>query len=177
MTSFLYRFAGALALDRSVYGFVEAQRSTTLPAAVIVMAASLAAGIGAAGIAGPDPRSLVLVTGVTFAAWLAWAGLILHVGGLIMPQPQTRVTYGELVRTIGFAAAPGVFQVFALIDAIAIPVFVTSWIWTIAAMVVAVREALDFDSTWHAFKVCVVALTIVLSTVFVLGLLLPARLS
>lgn len=177
MITFLYRFTGALALDSSVYELVEARRSTTFAAAIIVLAASVAAGVGAAGIAGPDVRNLVFVAAMALAGWLAWAGLILHVGGLIMPEPQTRVTYGELVRTIGFAAAPGVFQVFAIVDSIAIPVFVAAWIWIAASMVVAVRQALDFKGTWHALKVCVVALAIVLSAIFVLGLLLPARVS
>lgn len=177
MTGFMYRLLGALALDPAVYEFVEARRSSTFAAVVIVLASSLAAGIGAAGLAGPRPMNLLLIAGVALATWLAWAGLILYVGGLVLHQRQTKVTYGELVRTIGFAAAPGLFQVFALFTPLMIPVLVVSWLWMIAAMVIAVRQALDFESTWRAFGVCMVTLSLVLTTTVAIALALQVRVS
>jgi hypothetical protein len=177
MGAFAYQILSALVLDPSIYEYVEARRSNTAAAVLVVIASSLAAGIGASGLAGPTLTSLALVTGVALATWLAWAGLILYVGGLILPERQTRVDYGELVRTIGFAAAPGLFQLFGLFTIITVPVFVVSWIWMLASMVVAVRQALDFQSTWRAIGVCVVTLCLVLTTTIAIALALQARVS
>jgi hypothetical protein len=177
MGSFAYQILGALALDPSIYEYVEARRPSTVAAVTVVIASSLAAGIGAAGLAGPTLTNLILICGMALATWLAWAGLILYVGGLILPERQTRVDYGELVRTIGFAAAPGLFQIFGLFTTIAVPVFVVSWIWMLAAMIVAVRQALDFQSTWRAVGVCVVTLCVVLMTTIAIALALQTRVS
>ena len=87
-----------------------------------------------------------------------------------MKDRQTRTTYSELLRTIGFAASPGVLQVLAAIRPIAVPVLVISWIWMFAAMVVAVRQALDFRTTAHAIAVCLATLGVVLATVIALSL-------
>ena len=101
----------------------------------------------------------------------------MYVGGLILPERQTKVDYGELVRTIGFAAAPGLFQLFALFTVVAVPVFVVSWVWMIAAMIVAVRQALDFQSTARAIGVCIVTLCLILTTTVAIALALQARVS
>ena len=177
MGTFAYRVLGAMALDSSVFEYVESRRSSTGAALVVVVGSSLAAGIGAAGLAGPTFTSLALIAALALAAWLGWASLILYVGGLIMPERQTRVDYGELVRTIGFAAAPGLFQLFALFTVVAVPVFIVSWIWMLTAMVIAVRQALDFQSTWRAFGVCVVTLCLVLTTTVAMAMALQTRVS
>jgi len=170
MFSMGYRMIGALLLDRLTYESVERERPTTGQAVGVVLLSSLAAGIGASGWEGPRLITLLTVAAVALFTWLAWAGLILYVGGLVMPERQTRVDYGELVRTTGFAATPGLLQVFALLTPIAIPVFIASWVWIIAAMVVAVRQALDFSSTWRALAVCIVTLAVVLATTLAVGL-------
>jgi hypothetical protein len=172
MTTLVYRMMGAILLDWSTYESVEKQRSTIGQAALVVLMSSLAAGVGAAGWVGPRFPDLLLFAGIAVAMWLAWASLILYVGGLILRERQTEVDYGQLVRTIGFAAAPGLFQVFALFTQIATPVFVVSWVWMFAAMVVAVRQALDFDNTWRALGVCAVTLSLVLATTAAIGLAL-----
>lgn len=177
MGAFVYRILGALVLDPSVYEYVESKRSSTLAAMVVVIASSLAAGIGAAGLAGPTFTNLALIAALALATWLAWAGLILYVGGLVMPERQTRVDYGELVRTTGFAAAPGLFQLFALFTTIAVPVFILSWLWMLATMVVAVRQALDFQGTWRAFVVCLVTLSVVLATTVAIAVALQTSVS
>ena len=49
-----------------------------------------------------------------------------------------------------------------------IPVFVITAIWMLAAMVVAVRQALDYRSTGRAIAVCVIGW--ILAIVFAVGL-------
>jgi hypothetical protein len=106
-----YRMIGALLLDRPTYESVERERPTTVQAVGVVLLSSLAAGVGAAGWQGPRLLSLVSVAAIALLSWLAWAGLILYVGGMAMPERQTKVDYGELVRTTGFAATPGLLQI------------------------------------------------------------------
>ena len=172
MITLAYRMMGAILLDRSTYESVEHQRATGAQAILVVLMSSTAAGIGASGLAGPRILGLLVVAVVAVVTWLAWAAMILYIGGLVLPEKETRVDYGELVRTTGFAAAPGVFQVFGLFTSISIPVFVGAWVWMLAAMVVAVRQALDFHSTWRAIGVCTVTLALVLLTTLAIGVAL-----
>jgi len=89
--------------------------------------------------------------------WVIWAFFIAFVGTRILPEPETESNTGELLRTLGFAYAPGVFYVFASLPVIGSIVQLLVPLWQLAAMVVAVRQALDFSSTTRAIGVCVVA--------------------
>jgi hypothetical protein len=71
-----------------------------------------------------------------------------------MPEPQTRSNVGQLLRTIGFATAPGCLRVMGILPGSTLPVFALSAIWMLVAMVVAVRQALDYESTARALAVC-----------------------
>ena len=61
------------------------------------------------------------------------------------------------MRTLGFAAAPGLFQIFAVFSGWTIPIFSLAIAWTLVASVVAVRQALDYSSTRRAVAVCALA--------------------
>jgi hypothetical protein len=172
MGTLAYRAIGAALLDHSTYEGIEADRTATRQALVVVIASSLAAGIGAGGLDGPRWSLIVVITLVALATWIAWAVLILEVGGRHLRRPETRVDLGELIRTVGFAASPGLFQIFALIPEVAAPVFLLSWVWMWAAMVVAVRHALDLSGYGRAIVVCGVALAISLGTALVVGIAL-----
>ena len=172
MGTLAYRALGAALLDHSTYEGIEADRTATRQAFVVVLAASLAAGIGAGGLDGPRWSLIIALTLVALATWIAWAVLILEVGGRHLRRPETRVDLGELIRTVGFAASPGLFQIFALIPEVATLVFIVSWAWMWAAMVVAVRHALDLSSYGRAIIVCGVALAISLGMALVIGIAL-----
>ena len=170
MGTLAYRAMGAALLDHAMYEGIEADRSATGQAMVVVVLSSLAAGLGAGGLEGPTLTLLVAFTLLALATWIAWAVLILEVGGRHLRQRDTRVDLGELLRTVGFAASPGVFQIFGLIPEVRTFVFAASWLWMFAAMVVAVRHALDLTSLGRAMFVCAVALVVVLGTAIVVGL-------
>jgi len=177
MGTLAYRALGAAVLDPATYEVVEADRPATYQALSIVLLSSLAAGIGAGGADGPSLGNIALLTVVALASWLAWAGLILQIGGRLFPELHTRVDYGQLVRTIGFAATPGLIQVMGLFTSIRPLVFVIAWVWMLAAMIVAVRQALDYRSTRHAIAVSVIALGVILSVVLVVVLALGTAVS
>ena len=63
MTTFPHRLMGASVLDVDTYEEVEADRGATAQALVVVLASSLAGGIGSAGF---SPTGVPLVPGVFF---------------------------------------------------------------------------------------------------------------
>jgi hypothetical protein len=157
MGLYLYRVMGAALLDRSVYEGIEADRNALGQALATVLLSSLAAGIGAAGWQGPTLGSVVSVAAVALVTWIAWATLMLQIGGRLMRTSETRTSQTELMRTIGFAAAPGLIQAFGAFPRVTVLAFAVAWIWMFVATVVAVRQALDFTSTARTLAVCAVA--------------------
>jgi len=157
--AFVRRLAGAAMLDSATYEEVEADRGATLQAIGVVVLASLSAGIGARGAAGARPALEFFLFGtiVSLVVWAAFAALVFRVGVWLLPRPETKTDVGELLRTLGFAAAPGLLQVFAVFSGLTIPIFAVAIAWTLAASVVAVRQALDYTTTRRAVMVCGVA--------------------
>lgn len=170
MGTFAYRLMGAATLDASTYETLEADRGATGQAFAVVIVSSLAAGFGAGGWEGPSVRTLFGVTAIALITWIAWVFLILEIGDRFLPEAKTQVTTAELLRTVGFAASPGLLQVFALFPPLTVPVFSATWIWMLAAMVVAVRQALDYTTTRRALAVCAVALCLVFAAWALLAL-------
>jgi hypothetical protein len=166
--TFLQRLIGAAALDVAIYEEVEADTGATGQALLVVLASSLAAGIGLNGLGAVGP-GVFLVSVIALVAWAAWALLTYEIGGRLMPEPQTVVDVGQLLRTIGFASTPGLLRVFGIIPGAAIPAFVVSAIWMLLAMIVAVRQALDYTSTRRAVAVCGLGWTLAITLALVLG--------
>jgi hypothetical protein len=143
----------AALLDADLYEEVEADRDATWQAATVVVLASAAAGIGAYenhGAAG-----IVWYTLAALVSWYVWALVACEIGTRLLPGPDTVSDHGELLRTIGFSSAPGLLRIFALIAPIGGFVFLVSTVWMLVAMVVAVRQALDYHGTLRAIGVCV----------------------
>ena len=148
------RIIRAAKLDAQLYEEVEADREATGQAMAVVVMSALAAGIGSLGSGG-----LLGIVGGTILAlggWLIWAFLTYFIGTRLLPEPQTKADYGELLRTIGFASAPGLLRVFGVIPGLAPLVFLVAGIWMLVAMVIAVRQALDYTSTSRAVGVCLI---------------------
>ena len=171
MTLYLYRLMGAAMLDRGMYEAIEADTRATRQAALTVLLASVAAGLGAGGVWTPDPSRFAFVSVIALVTWLAWAMMTFQIGTWVLPGRQTASSFGELLRTIGFAAAPGLFQVFAALPGMAVPVFIVTVVWMFVAMVVGVRHALDYPRTGRALAVCGLAAGLVLAFVLIFGLL------
>lgn len=169
--TFAHRLMRAAMLDATVYEEVEADRNASAQGVAAVVLSSLAAGIGAGGWHGVGLATFALFTAIALVSWAAWAVLALQIGARLLPQPDTRANLGELLRTIGFAAAPGLFQVFAALPGMATPVFGLTALWMLAAMVVGVRQALDYTSTARALAVCAVGWALALGMAIAGGLL------
>jgi hypothetical protein len=175
--SFLQRLIGAMALDSAIYEEVEADVGATMQAFVVVILSSLAAGVGAIGISPASLANIGFISIVAVLMWAAWALLTFEIGAHLLPEPQTRVDVGELLRTIGFAATPGLLRIFGIIPQVTVAAFVISWVWMLLAMIVAVRQALDYTSTARAVTVCVIGWSLALAFAIGLGVLFGPRLS
>ena len=166
MAGMLGRIMRAARLDSRLYEEVEADRGALGQAIGVVVLGSIASGVGGGGligitaIAGGAIRELIV--------WVIWAALTYLIGAKLLPEPQTRADLGELLRTIGFANAPCLLRIFALIPGATSLVFAVSGVWRLAAMVVAVRQALDYSSTWRAVVVCLIGLLVDLFSFLVL---------
>lgn len=154
MSIFFDRMIRAAKLDVHLYEEVEADKSALSQAMGVVALSGVAAGvgsIGSAGIAGIFAGTIAAIIG-----WLIWAYITYIVGTKLLPQPQTKADYGELLRTVGFSSSPGLLRVFGLIPFLAGIVFIAASIWMLIAMVIAVRQALDYTSTLRAVGVCII---------------------
>ena len=148
------RMFRAAKLDAELYEEVEADRDATVQAMTVVVVASVAAGIGSLGSG--SPLGIVTGTLVALIGWLIWAFITYFVGTRLLPEPDTKADYGELLRTIGFASAPGVIRVLGIVPGLAGILFLIAGIWMLVAMVIAVRQALDYTSTSRAAGVCLI---------------------
>jgi hypothetical protein len=154
MSDFKTRLIRAAKLDAAVYEEVEADKGAMGQAMGAVVLASVAAGIGTmrtAGLAG-----ILVGTVSALVGWFVWAYLTYFIGTRLLPEPETSATPGELLRTIGFSSSPGVIRVLGVIPGLTAPVFFVAGVWMLAAMVIAVRQALDYRSTLRAVGVCLI---------------------
>jgi hypothetical protein len=168
--TYLQRLIGAAALDAAIYEEVEADPAATMQACTTVVISSLAAGIGSRGLEGNTAGNIALASVVALMSWGAWALVTYGIGVRILPEPQTRSNVGELLRTTGFATAPGLLRILGILPGVTIPVFAVTALWMLAAMVVAVRQALDYESTGRAVAVCVIGWTLAIVMAVALGL-------
>ena len=167
----LQRLIGAAALDPAIYEDVESDPRALPQAFAVVIASSLAAGIGARGVANVTTSGILFYSAIALVSWAAWALITYEIGARLMPEPQTRVDIGQLLRTIGFASTPGLLRVLGVMPAVAIPVFVVTSVWMLLAMVVAVRHALDYRSTGPAVAVCALGWVLAIAIALVLGVM------
>jgi hypothetical protein len=178
MTTFPRRLLGAAVLDRRIYEEVEADGRATGQAVGVVLLASVAGGIGLLGF-GVPPSSQALVSGIVAAlvAWIAWASLTYLIGTKLLPEPQTQADFGQLLRTIAFASAPGLLRLLGVIPFIGLTVYAIASIWMLIAMIVAVRQALDYKSTGRAVGVCLVGWALSLVVAAIIGILFAPSVS
>lgn len=168
--TFLQRLIGAMALDAAIYEEVESDRRATAQAFGVVVLSSLAAGIGARGFGENSAANIAFISILSLLAWAAWALVTFEIGARLMPDLATRADVGQLLRTIGFASTPGLLRVLGILPGATVPVFVVTSIWMLGAMVVAVRQALDYQSTTRAVAVCLLGWVLALTFAIAIGM-------
>jgi hypothetical protein len=165
MRTFLTRIARAVRLDPRLYEEVEADPGATVQALAVVILSSIAAGLVSIGDAG-----MILADSlVGLVGWLMWASMTYLIGTKILAVPGTRSDVGELLRVTGFAAAPGLFRPLGAIPGFFWPVFLVTGVWMLVAMIVAIRQALDYTSTMRAFGVAVIGWILFFAFGYIVG--------
>jgi len=164
------RMIAAARLDVDLYEEVEADTGATTQAMTVVVLVALASGIGALGGGG---GLLGLLVGVIagLASWAIWALVTFVIGTTLLSTPETEANWGQLARTTGFAQSPGILRVFGFVPWLGPLIVFAASLWQLSAMVVAVRQALDYKSTWRALGVVFIGfgiLVIIQSIVFFL---------
>jgi len=152
-SQYVDRIIRACKLDVSLYEEVEADSAATLQAASVVVLSSLAAGIGSISL---GASNLIMAPVLSLISWYIWAYLVYLIGAKLFPEKNTKADHGQLLRTIGFSSAPGLIRIFGFTPELMSITFIGSGIWMLIAMVIAVRQALDYQSTWRAIGVVVI---------------------
>ena len=155
MGNFISRIIRAAKLDAHLYEEVEADKTAMRQAMLVVVLSGVAAGLGSISKGGLP--GILLGTVAALVGWYIWAFLIYLIGTKLLPEPNTRSDIGELLRTIGFSSSPGLIRVLGVIPGLEGGVFfVVATVWMLVAMVIAVRQALDYTGTMRAIAVCVI---------------------
>jgi hypothetical protein len=154
MTGFQDRMLRAAKLDVNLYEEVEADTTAMGQAMAVVVLSSVAAGVGSIAMLGLG--GILAATVASLVGWYVWAYLTYFIGTRILPEPQTEADVGQLLRTIGFSSSPGLIRVLGIIPGLGNLVYLVAAIWMLIAMVIAVRQALDYKSTGRAVAVCAI---------------------
>jgi hypothetical protein len=134
------RMLGAALLDVETYEEVEHDETATGQAALVVLIVAICGAIGAWNA---GPFALVGTAAGQLAGWVVWAGLTYFIGTRLF---SGTATWGELLRTLGFAQAPGVLALLLIVPLLRWLVLPVMGIWMLVAGVVAIRQALDFST-------------------------------
>jgi Yip1 domain len=154
MQNLVDRMLRAAKMDAALYEEVEADTQATGQAAGVVILSSIAAGIGS--LTSEGGVGIIIGTLTALIGWYIWAYMTYFIGTRFLAEPQTHATPGELLRTIGFASTPGILRVVGIIPGLTGIVFIVAAIWMLAAMVIAVKQALDYQSMLRAVGVCAI---------------------
>ncbi|MDY6842592.1 MAG: YIP1 family protein [Thermodesulfobacteriota bacterium] len=154
MASFQDRIIRAAKLDVHLYEEIEADTGAMGQALGVVILSSLAAGVGSIGKGGIG--GILFGTIVALVGWFIWAYLTYFIGTKLLPESQTEANPSDLLRTIGFSSSPGLIRIIGIIPGLSGFVMFIASIWMLMAMVIAVRQTLDYTSTWRAVAVCAI---------------------
>ena len=136
------RILGVLKLDSATFEEIEHDQTATTQAAMVVLAVAIIGAVG--GLIGAVIGDQNIIMGFlspiisTFVGWLLWSVVLYFVGTSFFGG---QADIGEMLRVVGFAYAPMVLGI--------IPCFgwIVGLIWTLVALVIAVRQGLDLDTT------------------------------
>jgi hypothetical protein len=86
--------------------------------------------------------SLLLGAGYALMNWLFWC----YIAELVGRRFGSRADFEQILRPVGFAYAPGVLRALTLFSGLARSVSLVVFLWIAVGCVLAVREAMQFDT-------------------------------
>ena len=154
----LSRMIGAALLRSETFEEVEADSSAMVQALIVVIIVAIAGAIGSfLSEEGDIVSSLIFGIVFSIVSWAVWALVAMFVGTKILNTEDTEADWGQVARCTGFAQTPGILGVLAFIPWVGALFVLVSFAWRIAAMVVAIRQSLDYTSTLRAFFVILIS--------------------
>ena len=150
--SFKDRIIGAAKLNLNVYKEVGSDNGATSQAVLIVALSGLATGLG--GIYRGGISGIFLVIIACLAGWYLCALITYYIGTKLLPESETSTDIGELLRIIGFASVPSLIRVLGIIPHVETLAFFVSSIWILIAIVMAVKQSLQYKSTIKTIGIC-----------------------
>lgn len=148
--SMVQRMIGAALLEVEVYEEVERDGTATGQAALVVGLVAICEAIGAALLtvtggmgAGWGVRAIFAALASAFFGWFVWAAVTYLIGTQIF---NGTATWGELLRTLGFAQSPGVLGILSFVPVLNVLVFVVVFVWLLVTGLLAIRQALDLST-------------------------------
>jgi hypothetical protein len=174
MASLGERMVGAMKADVKTFQEIEADPGAIGQAVTVIVIAGVASLIGNVFRSGVFGGMMALI--LSLISYALWSLLVVLIGTKLMPEPSTKADFNEAFRVIGFTAAPGVFNLLAIIPFLGPLISLVIAIWTLIIGVIAVREVLDYSNTARAIIVCLIAMVVVwVVTVLVLTPILITR--
>ncbi|HET8524919.1 MAG TPA: YIP1 family protein [Thermomicrobiales bacterium] len=171
--SLVDRMIGALRLDARTFEGIEHDTGATGQAAIVVILAAIAGGIGTVGEEGGQGFFAGIIS--SLIGWAVFAGFAYFVGTRLLAGPATQSSWSEVLRTLGFAYTPMILTVLGFIPILGAIISLIAFIWFLAAGVIALRQALDMD-TGRAVMVGVVAWLLQIVVAIIISLFLGAAL-
>jgi hypothetical protein len=160
------RVVGAMKLEPNAFEDVERDATAIGQSVGVIVLAAVSAGIGNVYYGGLT--GIVSGAFLSVISFLVWSLIIWLVGTKLMPEPATKADYPETFRVLGFAASPGLASVITIIPILGWILLFLIWLWQIAAMVVAVRQVLDYSTTGKAIVVVLIGFVVNLIVTMVL---------
>ena len=146
------RIMRAIRLDWTVFREIAADQNAMKDAAIIVILVSFLSAIGSAtGLlvarAGAGTAILGffnawLISGVLIG-WIGWAILTYFVGTMLF-KGSTDIP--EMMRVLGYASAPRLLGLLGFIPCVGWLISLAGWVLSLIAGVIAIREAMDFET-------------------------------
>jgi hypothetical protein len=168
VASFQDRVIGVMRLRAPMFEEIEHDASATVQAAIVVLAVTIASSLVVFDL------GVTLFVGTIVAGlvrWVVGAFVVWVIGTRLLPGRKTEGDFTQVMRTIGFAHAPGIFAVLAIIPVFGWLIALAASIWALAAAVIGVRQALDYDDTLRAVIVCLIAWVVMFVVTMVASLI------
>lgn len=167
------RVVGALKLDANTFEDIERDPTAMGQAIGVIGISALASGLANIVYGG--------ITGIVFGfimgliGYVLWTVVVWIVGTKLMPDPATKADFAETFRTIAFAAVPSWIMIVTIIPLLGwLLVFILTpitWLWSMAIMVVAVRQVLDYTDTMKAVIVVIIGFVVMLCFYFLMAMI------
>jgi hypothetical protein len=149
----------ALLLNASLYENARNTSRVHSLAVTIVALAALSRALGSAVILLFSRATLpILLVALVIdalsvvAGYYFWTFTILKIGQWLKPIDPT---FGDLLGPIGFAYAPQVLNFLTLIPLLGRPIELVLAVWSLLAVIIAVRQGLDISTRWAVF-ICLI---------------------